>query len=128
MASTEVTLERESRLQRLKDNLTALQDRYAELLQSAKMGTALQQDMSEFQSSVLSTGVVESIENLLHLVNDLRRAALLQHTTIAEEVSILKERYSRHEREGNDRLQVMQAEMQAALCEIELAYYSSPYR
>ena len=94
---------RESRLQLMKDNLISLQQRYGELLKSARMGTAAQQQMGELQSSVLSAGMVrsplrpwpctradrappscdpslaqlQSIENLLQLINELRRAALL---------------------------------------------------
>ncbi|KAL1514875.1 hypothetical protein AB1Y20_003957 [Prymnesium parvum] len=121
-------IERESRQQRLKDNLIALQQRYGELLKTAQMGSAVQQEMRDFQSSVLSAGMLESIENLSTLVSDLRRTALLQHNSTADEVMALKEQYVNHERQGDRALQQMQAEMQAALSELEEAYYSSPYR
>lgn len=71
---------------------------------------------------------METIENLMLLVNDLRRTALLQHTAINEEVGALNERYLAHEQDGQRRLQVMQAEIQTALCELEMSYYSSRYR
>ena len=50
--------ERESRLQRLKDNMTALPQRYADLLKCACVGSDTQQQVGELQSSVLTAGMV----------------------------------------------------------------------
>ena len=52
------SLGRESRLQRLKDNLITLQHRYGELLKSVQMGTAVQQQMGTLQSLVTSQSIV----------------------------------------------------------------------
>lgn len=70
MSTTEGSLERESRLQRLKDNLIALQQRYAESIKSAQMGTSLQQHMGNLQSSVLSASMVKL--HLLKLIHEHR--------------------------------------------------------
>lgn len=57
-------LERESRLIRMKDNLIALQQRYGELLKLGRLGTSVEQQMNELQSSVLSASMVRLCHKL----------------------------------------------------------------
>ena len=52
------SLEREQRLNRLKDNLIALQQRYGDLLRCAQLGTDVEQQMGELQTPVLASGMV----------------------------------------------------------------------
>ena len=124
------TLERESSRTRLRDSASALLEQYAELLRAGEVRSSeVEQQVGEVRSTVLAAGMVQSADTLVQLDSELRRAALLaDHAQIAEEVAAVTAAHAAAEEDGDRRLRVITAEMQAALRELEASYYGCSVR
>lgn len=126
------SIERESARTRLRDNASSLLEAYHELLATGLQGAAapeVHQQVDEVRSAVLAAGMVQSADTLQQLESELRRSALLaDHTKIAEEVASVTAAHADAAADGERRLSVVAAEMQAALRVLEANFYGCSVR
>ena len=122
------SLQKESRLRRLKDNASSLLEQYGGLLQSCELReSAVDRQVGELTSSVLVAGMLQATDNLIQLADELRRAALIgDHAQVGEEVAAVAAAHSAAAADGERRLAAVADEMQLALRELEDAYYGAP--
>ena len=119
----ETTLE--ARQTRLKEGTSRLVEQYAGLLRAGQVHDDVRQQVSELHTAVLADSMLHAAGDVMDLADELRcEENVNDHEAIAAEMSSIATAHTKFADDGELRLRAVEAEMCAALHELETNYYN----